>query len=376
MRATRKLQKRRPGDAAAPAGRPVLTGPAHRLAVAAGGAIAAPAHGAAAPEVARARPGVLGGAFLRMGSAPAAKGPCALLVAALALAAGPLAARPCEGGLPALPAIRVQQSQGASRGQGDAIAADVQRLAQVLRLDDELPIIREEGLDYADSIAASLFPDRKDGIWPGIAASLYEPARLKSLIMPQFAARLQSGGAQRMAEILAFFESPLGRRVTTLELSARQALLDDEIDKANAERVRALREQGDPRIALLQRFIDVNDLIERNLRGTLESDFAFYVGLRDGGGYKTPPSDQQILDQVRATREETRKNVEDWLFQFLWLAYSPLSDEEMNLYIDFSRSEAGQLFNEALFAGFDTMFDRTSHALGKAAAGIINSKDL
>ena len=302
---------------------------------------------------------------------------------ALILASGPAPARPCAGGDGREGALPLLQIQGQLPGRGGAeaaesapLAAEIAHLMALLRLDEELPILREEGLDYADSIARSLFPERSEGAWQRIASGIYAPDRMKAMLLPPLSAELVRGGADRLTEITAFFSSPLGRRITSLELSARAALLDDEIEKANADRVKALRARGDPRIALLRRFIEANDLIGNNLRSTMESDFAFYVGLREGGGYESPPSDAEILDQIRTTKDEVRRNVEDWLYEFLWLAYSPLSDEDLKRYIVFSETEAGQTFNRALFAGFDEMFNRISHALGKAAAKIMKSKDL
>ena len=81
---------------------------------------------------------------------------------------------------------------------------------------------------------------------------------------------------------------------------------------------------------------------------------------------------QQVWDQEAEIREDTVI----WLFSYLTLAYQPLSDEELQLYIDFSSSQYGQALNRALFAGFDRMFAEISRALGFAAGQLSGAQEL
>ena len=87
---------------------------------------------------------------------------------------------------------------------------------------------------------------------------------------------------------------------------------------------------------------------------------------------KASPAWEIILDLDRLAAEET----EDWLFPFLALSYAPLSDAELQGYIDFSRTAAGKKMNTALFAAFDAVFVQISRDLGRAVAQQMTGDDI
>ncbi len=256
---------------------------------------------------------------------------------------------------------------------GPEIGADVVRLAEALRLEETVALMRDEGLIYGRELEQSMFPGRGGEGWRAAVSRLYDEQAMLDAVMQGFAATL--AGAD-LRPLLGFFESPLGVRVVGLELSARRALIDPDVEQANAEHVDRLLAEDDPRIALLSEFIDANDLIEMNVSGTLNSDFAFYQGLQDGGAYETPRSEVDILRDVAREEDAIREDTRKWLFRFLWLAYSPLSDDELRAYTEISLTPEGQQLNAALFAGFDAMFDDISAGLGRAAARVLTSDDL
>ncbi len=258
--------------------------------------------------------------------------------------------------------------------RAQAVASpEILRLADALRLGETVALMREEGLIYGRELEQSMFPGRGGEGWAAEVSRLYDERAMLETVMTGFSATLADTD---LTPLLRFFESPLGARVTALELSARRALIDPDVDQANAELVDHLLAEGGPRMALLRAFIEANDLIELNVAGTLNSDFAFYQGLQDGGGYDPPRSEAEILRDVAGGEEAIRQDTRQWLFRFLWMAYSPLSDDELRAYTELSRTPEGQQLNAALFAGFDAMFDRISAGLGRAAARVLRSDDL
>ena len=61
---------------------------------------------------------------------------------------------------------------------------------------------------------------------------------------------------------------------------------------------------------------------------------------------------------------------------FLMLAYQPLSDQELDAYIAFSTTPAGQKANRAVFAAFDAMFVQVSKELGQSAGRLMAGQDI
>ena len=246
-------------------------------------------------------------------------------------------------------------------------------LSQVVGLPPSVSVMREEGLAYGEELAQTLFPARANGNWPQRVRDIYDEPKLLKGVETVFLASL---GDQEKREIRAFFEAPLGVRIVELEISARRAMLDKSVEEANAARVAALRERGDPRMDMIRSFIEANDMIEANVEGTLNSNFAFYRGLDDGGVYEGKKPRDELLRDVWQEEQGIRDDTEKWLYEYLSLAYSPLSDAELQTYIDFSKTPAGQALNRALFASFNKMFDDVSYALGRAAADILTSENL
>ncbi|MCF6316516.1 MAG: hypothetical protein L3J30_09595, partial [Marinosulfonomonas sp.] len=69
-------------------------------------------------------------------------------------------------------------------------------------------------------------------------------------------------------------------------------------------------------------------------------------------------------------------DTQEWLYGYLMRAYAPLSDDDLQAYIDFSATKAGHVLNAALFAGFDEVFTNVSKALGLSAAEFMQGEDL
>ncbi len=251
--------------------------------------------------------------------------------------------------------------------------ARIDALVKALGLPEMIEVMREEGMVHGDDFAQDMFPDQATGRWQAMVAEIYDPDRITGMVYADFEGAL---GPETMDEILAFFQSPVGAEIIALEISARRALLDTDLSDDNDARVAELRAEEHPRMAQLAKFIEVNDLLEANVVGALNSNFAFFSGLVDGGAYDRPMSSEEILTEVWSQEDEIRADTEIWIYGFLSMAYTPLDDDEMQAYIAFSETTAGQKLNTALFSAFNKMFDDVSYALGRGAAQLMGSEAL
>lgn len=251
---------------------------------------------------------------------------------------------------------------------GDAIL-------DALGLDRLLVMLRDEAIASGTELGTSMLSDRPADAWGRTVSALNAPSRVGPLMRTRFDAALDPALAD---EVLAFVTSPLGQRITDLELSARDALNAPGIEAAVLERDAAMRRDDHPRIALIDRFIRVNDLIDTNVVGALNANAAFLTGLREGvrdsGRVNVPSGD--VAAEVWRQEPEIRASTTDWVRAFAALAYQPLSDAEMRRYVEFSESPAGQALNTALFAAFDAVFVSTSRETGAALAQLMNSEEL
>ena len=246
-------------------------------------------------------------------------------------------------------------------------------LLQAIGMPDLLAIMREEGLAYAEDLAGDMFPGRGGPAWQAQVDRIYDTDQMAREMSRETAARLTEAEIDTLTQ---FFGSDLGQRIIALEISARQALLDPAIEAAAEEAYAEMEAQDDPRLAALSGFVTANDLVEMNVVGALNSNWAFYQGLEAGGAFDGRMSQDQMLAEVWGQEDEIRAETELWVYSYLGLAYRPLSDDDLATYTALSETPEGEALNTALFAAFDVMFTRISRELGLAAATRMAGEDI
>jgi hypothetical protein len=254
-------------------------------------------------------------------------------------------------------------------------ARTVEDLSRLLRLDEVMEVMRDEGLAYGSDLEAELFPGAGGARWDGMVSGIYDSAAMLRRFEAVFGPDMAADPVALEASI-DFFGSARGQQIVELELAARRALLDEAVEEAAKARVEEMRRSDDPRLDLVTRYAEANDLIEQNVAGALNSNLAFYRGMLAGGAFEGGLTESDMLADVWSQEAEIRGETQDWLLPFLTLAYDPLSDEDLQDYVAFSETPAGQTLNTALFAGFDVLFGTISEELGRAAAQMIASQDL
>ena len=247
-----------------------------------------------------------------------------------------------------------------------------QLLADAMRLPEIIEVMRAEGLDSSSDLATNMLGGVTDRFLASVD-QIYDTDRMELIVMNGLSQGLNENAAETAA---SFFQSELGAQIISLEISARLAFGDVAIEEASNEVAKDLPRADPERFDLLSEYISVNNLIENNVVGALNSNLAFFEGLVEGGAFDRAVSEDEMLAEVAAQEAEIRADTELWLQSYLALAYQPLSDEELGLYIDFSGTGAGQALNRALFEGFDEMFVNISRALGLTVGSISGAEQL
>jgi hypothetical protein len=245
-------------------------------------------------------------------------------------------------------------------------------ILDALRMQQLLQVMQQEAVAASTDMAAQMVPE------PGVAAfrtrvtAINDPDRLVEAMAEDFSEELSP---EDIDAILTFLNSEQGSRIVGLELSAREALLDPDIEAMSTDMLDERRAAADPRLGMIERFVEVNDLVDANVIGAMNANAAFLRGMGDGGDM-TAPDDAEIAARVWSQESEIRASTEDWVYSFLLLAYQPLSDADLSAYIAFSESPAGQALNRALFSAFDNVFVMTSRETGEALARTIWAQDI
>jgi len=247
------------------------------------------------------------------------------------------------------------------------------RLLEALGMSDVLEVMRAEGLDYAGELETQFFPGSGGAAWEATVSGIYATGAMREIFITDFAGRLEPATVEKA---LDFFESDLGERVITLEVSARSALLDPEVEDESKALLEDLIAADGPRIGRLRAFVDANDLVESNVVGALNANYAFYVALNEGDAFPYAMSEEEMLADVWSQEPEIRRDTEEWIYSYLALAYRPLTGGELDAYIAFSESDVGRRYNRALFEAFDTMFTAISRRLGASVARFMSGQKI
>jgi hypothetical protein len=252
-----------------------------------------------------------------------------------------------------------------------AHASQADRLADVLRIGEVIDVMLDEGLEFGAELDRDMLDGQGGVPWAAQIARLYDRDVVENAVRKALNARLSDADIEQS---LAFFDTELGQRILTLETTARQAMSDKSVEEIARATYVEMDREGDIRFREIVRFVDVNDLLERNVTGALNATYHFMRGLSEGGA--SDISEPDITSDIWSQEEATRADIRGWLFGFLLMAYGPLSDEEFETYIVFSETGAGQALNAALFDGFDSTYLDISHALGLMVARAMETSDL
>lgn len=238
-------------------------------------------------------------------------------------------------------------------------------LFDLLGLPEVMEIMREEGIAYGDDLEAEMFPGRGGMGWDRVVASIYDSERMEAKFREAFAERLDDDVVD---PLIAFFGSERGQEIVGFEISARRALLDEDMEEMARSLWQDLRGESDPRLKKIERFVEANNLIEANVEGAMNASLAFYDGLATTRAFRDVFTPDEILRTVWSQEAEIRADTREWIYPFLTLAFDPLTDDDIDAYIALSESDAGQALNAALFGAFDLLFIGISRDLGAAAA--------
>lgn len=252
-----------------------------------------------------------------------------------------------------------------------AAQAQMTVLVDLLRLTELANILREEGLVSARDLNEELLNGEGAAGWQVQIEAIYDPARIVESVRRGLN---QTLNAQTLESAVDFFASDLGSRIVTLENTARRAIMDPDVESAARLRVAEARDTNDPRLAMIEGFVASSDMIERNVVTTMNSNFQYLRGLSDGDAIAM--SEAEMLADVAGQEENIRDDTTGWLLGYMLMAYSPLNDAELQRYIEFSATPAGQALNSGLFDGFGRAYEDISYALGRAAALNMTAQEL
>ncbi|MDP7186837.1 MAG: hypothetical protein QGI08_14035 [Paracoccaceae bacterium] len=247
-----------------------------------------------------------------------------------------------------------------------------ERFFQLLRLEEMVAVIREEGLVENAQLPEAMMLGTDGPAWDDALDRIYRIDALLPVLEATMARSLNGGD---LSIIIDYLETPAWQVALDLELAARMAMLDPNVEEAAFETYDTQRRRNSIRMRDLEELVETADLIESNVVSALNSMLQFNLGLMSAGleiGY----SEDELLTQIWADEEFFRADATDWVFTFMLLAYAPMERQMLRDQIEFFATAEGQRLNRALIEGFDEMFNVISFKLGEAIGEMYDQQSL
>ncbi|GIT92114.1 hypothetical protein JANAI62_25720 [Jannaschia pagri] len=252
--------------------------------------------------------------------------------------------------------------------QGEALTD----LMATVRVKPLVQIVATEGARHGRSLESTFFPGRGGASWDKTVARIQTPERLEQMVGDNLVTTLAPEEAR---DASAFFASGLGQRIIERELIARRAMLQPSVETNAKQAAHVLQAQPTPRTILIGSLIEALDLVDNNVASGLNANLAFYRGLSEGGVIRDDLVEDDMVGMVVGQQANIREAAELWLLSYLMLAYAPLTDDDLQGYLDFVRTPAGQGYGAAMAQSFSEVFASTSYELGLAAAVFMTQQD-
>lgn len=275
--------------------------------------------------------------------------------------------------LAAAPVLAQTEAPEATAAQV-GIPEDIRAIHEALRLPELVAVLAEGGVTYGATLAESIFGTTPvPAEWTEMVAAIYDPVYTESEVL---ASMSESLAGEDTAAILQFLTAEPGQTLTGLELEARRAFADEEVEQRAREAAAVALADASPRLDLLRRYSEANDFVEANVASALNSNAAYLMGLMDGGAMPQEMTQSDILSDIWAQEPAIRADTTEWLYAFLLMAYEPASDGDIEALIAFSETDPGQALNNAVSAAFDQRNSEIARALGLAASRFLTTEAL
>jgi hypothetical protein len=231
-----------------------------------------------------------------------------------------------------------------------------------LGIADMVEVMRIEGIDYANTLNDEMLDGQGGPLWNNQISGIYDSGRMTETVRTA----LERLSDEHLRATNIFYGSEVGRKVIALELAARRAVTDKDLETIAREAYADAVAAGRPEVAQLQRLEQSGDMIERNVTGALTANYRFYLGMVHGDAFAM--TEDEIVAEAWAQEDEIRTDTSAWLMGYLMLSYQPLEATDFEAYLVFTETPAGRALNAAIFDGFNTMYADISYALGRAVA--------
>lgn len=170
-----------------------------------------------------------------------------------------------------------------------------------------------------------------------------------AVMLEKVRARLATLNEKQIDDTLAWLGTPLGRRITGLENAASDAAAMPKL-MAFMEELQK-RPAPAPRLRLIQELIRATGGVDMANNVTEATAMATALGINAAQPRQQQAPAETIRKQVKASIPQMQKQTEQMMTSTMLYTYRPLSDKEIETYINFANSASGAAYHKGAVAG-------------------------
>ncbi|TPK70870.1 DUF2059 domain-containing protein [Mesorhizobium sp. B2-4-15] len=240
------------------------------------------------------------------------------------------------------------------------VAAPAQTISDINKANGFHEMLAGIGPSVVTGIKSVPGPQKVKEALSAAAEGAFDADKMEKAIEARISGQLQPA---ELTDLAAFFASPLGKRVTGLEIQASdpQAL---ERRKIEGPKILAELQAGDPtRLALYRKIIEDISAVDMTEAMTLNASYAVVSGMLAAAGQ--PLSDQQIMALVHKQAGNVREKAEKRIMENTAFAYRDLSLDDLGLYEAFLASPAGSHYYDQMQVALGAAITDEARSLGQ-----------
>lgn len=263
------------------------------------------------------------------------------------------------------------QQEGVPGVQANAAVGDLQRLLQVASIERvlrEMPTYFKQGLDQAKAQGAPV-PPEVDAALKAAADEVFGFENLQHAANAHLQASLS---AEQLADWLAFYGTPLGKKLTAADEHAASPAFQQQLME-RAPQVMATLSQDAGRMALLHSWLQATDAVEQATNMMLQSQLALEWGLISTMPQAMgKPTFEDVKNHMNEQRFAVRAQVAQLLLVHTAVAYQEFDAEELGQLLRRANSPAGKAlyveFSRQFYQTLATLAEKTGEAAGRRLA--------
>jgi hypothetical protein len=242
------------------------------------------------------------------------------------------------------------------------LASPAQTLAEINKANGFYESLVAIGPNFANGIKSIPVPLSKkfQDAWSDAMQGSFDADKMEAAIESRMADKLT---AADLFDLATFYASPLGKRVTALEIQA-SALQAKEEKATEGSRILAELPSSDPaRLELYRRIMDDLSAVDMGEAIALNVGYAMAAGML--GAVGQPLKDEQITALVHQQSANIREEIEKKIMEGNVYTYRDLSIDDLKLYSAFLASPAGSRYYDQMLTAFGMVVGDEARSFGQ-----------